>query len=71
MFKHALASNGFFEDSRVTEKRITAGEYDKLFGTLTVRKWPTTLHCDLGCDNYDAVPVQEDHRNKLKELGTA
>jgi len=69
VFKHALASNGFFEDSRVTEKRITAGEYDKLFGTLTVRKWPTTLHCDLGCDNYDAVPVQEDHRNKLKELG--
>ena len=46
MFKHALASNGFFEYSRVTEKRITAGEYDKLFGTLTVRKWPTTLHCD-------------------------
>ena len=21
----------------------------------TVR-WPTTLHCDLGCDNYDSVP---------------
>merc|ERR1719443_2488163 len=22
-------------------------------------KWPTTLHCDLGCDNYDSVPWEQ------------
>ena len=66
VFKHALASNGFFEDkNRVTAKRIRDGEYDNLFDLLTRRKMPTTLHCDLGCDNYDSVPVNEDPRNKI------
>jgi hypothetical protein len=65
VFKHALASNGFFEQERVTVSRIEKGEYDGLFGVLSDKKWPTTLHCDLGCDNYDKVPVNEDPRNRL------
>ena len=54
--------------SRVTVKRINNGEYDGLFGMLSDKKWPTTLHCDLGCDNYDSVPVNEDPRNKVSGM---
>jgi len=67
VFKHALAGNGFFEHDRVTEKKVNSGVYDTLFDTLSARKWPTTLHCDLGCDNYDNVPVDEDPRNELND----
>jgi len=65
VFKHALASNGFFEQERVTVSRIEKGEYDGLFGVLSDKSWPTTLHCDLGCDNYDKVPVNEDPTNRI------
>ena len=27
--------------------------------------WPVTLHCDLGCDNYDAIPLGRDPANPL------
>lgn len=66
VFKHALASNGFFNQPRVTERMVLNGDLDYLFNVLTDRKWPTTLHCDLGCDNYLEVPVGFDSRNPLK-----
>jgi len=67
VFKHALAGNGFFEQERVTVKKIESGVYDQLFEMLSNKSWPTTLHCDLGCDNYDNVPVNEDPRNVLND----
>ena len=48
--------------------RIEKGEYDGLFGVLSDKSWPTTLHCDLGCDNYDKVPVNEDPTNRISGL---
>jgi len=65
VFKHALASNGFFEQDRVTEKMIEEGKFDRLFETFSAKRWPTTLHCDLGCDNYNSVPVNIDPRNRI------
>lgn len=55
MYKHALAPNGFFEPhrARVTVQRVKSGEYDDLFNTLSDLGWPVTIHCDMGCDNYD------------------
>lgn len=56
VFKHALAANGFWEQPRVTIDRIEKGEYDSFFGDIINKSWPVTLHCDLGCDNYEAIP---------------
>jgi len=59
VFKHALAANGFFEfGERVTEERIKSDrKFASFFNRMQDVKWPTTLHCDLGCDNYDSVPL--------------
>ena len=60
IFKHALAANGFFKyGTRVTEERIKSDEQlASFFRQMEEKKWPTTLHCDLGCDNYDSVPLE-------------
>lgn len=56
VFKHALAANGFFQDGeRVSEAVINAGKLDGFFRQMETKQWPTTLHSDLGCDQYDAV----------------
>jgi len=58
VFKHALAANGFFENgNRVNEEYIKSGKLNSFFNRMQDVKWPTTLHCDLGCDNYDSVPL--------------
>lgn len=57
VFKHALAGNGFFENPRVTVDRIDNGDYDHFFRRMEVAQWPVNLHCDLGCDNYDYIPL--------------
>eukprot|EP00091_Calanus_sinicus_P014765 TRINITY_DN3243_c0_g1_i3.p1 TRINITY_DN3243_c0_g1~~TRINITY_DN3243_c0_g1_i3.p1 ORF type:complete len:565 (-),score=165.35 TRINITY_DN3243_c0_g1_i3:132-1826(-) len=58
VFKHALAANGFFENgNRVNEEYIKSGKLNTFFKRMEDVKWPTTLHCDLGCDNYDKVPL--------------
>jgi len=57
VFKHALAANGFFANGkRVNEEYIKSGKLNSFFNRMQDVKWPTTLHCDLGCDNYDSVP---------------
>lgn len=57
VFKHALAANGFFANgNRVSQKVIADGSLDSFFKRMETTGWPTTLHCDLGCDNYDSVP---------------
>eukprot|EP00090_Calanus_glacialis_P039043 TRINITY_DN67_c0_g1_i1.p1 TRINITY_DN67_c0_g1~~TRINITY_DN67_c0_g1_i1.p1 ORF type:complete len:574 (-),score=93.39 TRINITY_DN67_c0_g1_i1:129-1850(-) len=59
VYKHALAANGFLNNgNRVNEEFIKSGALDSVFGRLETLKWPTTLHCDLGCDNYDSVPFK-------------
>lgn len=65
VFKHALAANGFFADpnNRVTVARINRGEYDAIFTKFVENGWPVTLHCDIGCDNYDAIPKTRENRN--------
>ena len=65
VFKHALAANGFFNGPRVTVSHVESGALDSLFQPLSDRGWPVTLHCDLGCDNYDSVPLT-DPRNPLR-----
>jgi len=56
VFKHALAANGFFENGvRVSEAVINSGKLDSYFKQMEDKKWPVTLHSDLGCDNYDSV----------------
>jgi len=60
VYKHALAANGFFANGkRVTEARINAGDLDGFFTRMEDMKWPVTLHCDLGCDQYDSVPWEQ------------
>jgi len=60
VFKHALAANGFFANGeRVSEARVARGDLDGFFRRMEDMKWPTTLHCDLGCDNYDSVPWEQ------------
>lgn len=56
VFKHALAGNGFFDGQRVTVAQINSGSLDSLFQKFEDLDWTVTLHCDLGCDNYDAIP---------------
>ena len=34
-----------------------------IFDIFFFSKWPTTLHCDLGCDNYDSVPWEQGQQN--------
>ena len=59
VYKHALAANGFLNNgNRVNEEFIKSGALDSVFKRLETLKWPTTLHCDLGCDNYDSVPFK-------------
>jgi len=58
VYKHALAANGFFENGdRVTEAFLNSGKLDSLFSQIEDLGWPITLHCDLGCDQYDSVPA--------------
>jgi len=58
VFKHALAANGFLiNGNRVNEAYIKSGKMNSFFNRMEETKWPTTLHCDLGCDNYDSVPL--------------
>ena len=55
-----LAANGFFANgNRVTEAGIANGDLDGFFQRMETTKWPTTLHCDLGCDQYDSVPWEQ------------
>ena len=56
VYKHALAANGFFSHPRVTEEHVESGALDTFFQMMADKGWPVTLHCDLGCDNYDAIP---------------
>ncbi len=68
VFKHALVTNGFFDPTsspRVTVARLP--ELDRTFRRLSLLGWPVTLHCDLGCDNYDSIPVDQDVRNPIKK----
>eukprot|EP00095_Tigriopus_kingsejongensis_P012514 maker-scaffold455_size166772-snap-gene-0.29 protein:Tk12514 transcript:maker-scaffold455_size166772-snap-gene-0.29-mRNA-1 annotation:"hypothetical protein BRAFLDRAFT_82927" len=57
VFKHALAGNGFFNQPRVTETFVHSGALDPFFQKMEEKQWPVTLHCDLGCDNYDSIPL--------------
>merc|ERR1712013_735253 len=53
------AANGFlYNGHRVNEEWIKAGKLDSVFKRMESLQWPTTLHCDLGCDNYDSVPFE-------------
>ena len=55
-----LAANGFFANGkRVTEAVINNGDLDGFFTRMEDMKWPVTLHCDLGCDQYDSVPWKQ------------
>lgn len=56
VFKHALAANGFFNNPPVTEASVNNGSLDSLLGWAQRTGTPVTLHCDIGCDNYDSVP---------------
>ena len=50
------AANGFFDHGvRVSEAVIAGGALDSFFRRMETLGWPTTLHCDLGCDNYDSI----------------
>jgi len=64
VFKHALAANAFFQNGRVTVEQINSGALDPFFNTMETNQWPVTLHCDLGCEQYDSVPLTAD--NPLK-----
>ncbi|CAL4182177.1 unnamed protein product, partial [Meganyctiphanes norvegica] len=64
VFKHALAANAFFQGPRVTVEQIDSGAHDPFFKLMETRQWPVTLHCDLGCEQYDSVPLSAD--NPLK-----
>lgn len=56
VFKHALAANGFFVNGqRVNEAVLAEGKLDPFFTQMEDNQWPTTLHSDLGCDQYDKV----------------
>ena len=60
VYKHALAANGFLHNgNRVNEAFLERGSLDPLFKELENLQWPTTLHCDLGCDQYDSVPWEQ------------
>ena len=60
MISDVAAANGFFANGkRVSEARLKAGELDGFFRRMEDMKWPVTLHCDLGCDNYDSVPWKQ------------
>ena len=52
--------DGFFrrmEDMKVNIFTLICGVYFNC--DIFFSKWPTTLHCDLGCDNYDSVPWEQ------------
>lgn len=66
VFKHALAANAFFEGGRVTVEQIRSGALDPFFKQMETNQWPVTLHCDLGCEQYNDVPVNVDERNELE-----
>jgi hypothetical protein len=38
---------------------------DPFFKKMDEYQWPVTLHCDLGCDNYDAIPLGRDPANPI------
>jgi len=60
VYKHALAANGFLHNgNRVNEAFLERGSLDPLFKELENLQWPTTLHCDLGCDQYESVPWEQ------------
>lgn len=64
MIKCVLAANGFFANGeRVSEARLANGDLDGFFRRMEDMKWPVTLHCDLGCDNYDSVPWPQGRHN--------
>ena len=66
MYKHALAANGFFANGeRVTEAVLNSGKLDYFFHLMEDKQWPVTLHCDLGCDNYDSVPWEQGITSQL------
>jgi len=72
VYKHALAANGFFENGdRVTEAFIKSKKLDPLFNQIEDLGWPITLHCDLGCDQYDHVPALFDCTVPESELALA
>merc|ERR1719187_898010 len=64
VFKHTLAANAFLLGKRVTVEQIRSGELNPIFNDLERKQWPVTLHCDLGCEQYNDVPLSED--NPLK-----
>jgi hypothetical protein len=50
VFKHALASNGFFNQPRVTERMLQNGDLDYLFNVLSDREAaPVNKQC---CPKY-------------------
>jgi len=68
VFKHALAGNGFFNKKvspRINEAHLASGKLDPFFKKMEEHDWPVTLHCDLGCDNYKAIPLGRDPANPL------
>ena len=57
--------DGFFrrmEDMKVNIKGVLF-YLKSIFDIFFFSKWPTTLHCDLGCDNYDSVPWEQGQQN--------
>ena len=54
-----FSGNGFFDQPRVTVQQVKSGVHDKLFKKFEEGGWPVTLHCDLGCDNYDLIPMTQ------------
>ena len=44
VFKHALASNGFFHQNRVTERMLHNGDLDYLFNVLSDRERSSWQH---------------------------
>jgi len=69
VIKHALVGNGFFKEDtspRLTKKFIEDGNLDPFFRDMEANGWPVTLHMDLGCDNYDAIPLGALDNNPVK-----
>lgn len=57
LVKHALAANGFFNNPTVTEADLASGmPLHDLFTRASQSSWPTTIHADMGCDNFNDVP---------------
>jgi len=57
IYKHALAANGFWNFPKVTEASFANDTALAAFlRRVAAAGWPMTIHCDLGCDNYAAVP---------------